>query len=78
MRVNQLALKREGAVTKILALGEANSVHYLTEGTRGGEFKTWDLQSWDPQLSPRGSYRTDGRQAESPPTWTERERVPST
>jgi hypothetical protein len=42
MRVIQVAVKKQGGVTMILVIGEANNVFYVTQGPLGGEFQTWD------------------------------------
>ena len=47
MRVIQVAMKKQGGVTMILVIGEANNVFYVTQGPLGGEFQTWDTSHID-------------------------------
>lgn len=66
MRVNQLAIKKQGSVTMILALGESGNVFYVTEGTLGGEFRTWDLPNVDEARRQFSLLRDAGYQEVSP------------
>jgi hypothetical protein len=47
MRVIQVAMKKQGGVTMILVIGEANNIFYVTQGPLGGEFQTWDTSHID-------------------------------